>query len=290
MSTPRPSRAQLKRQKKKARAQTPALVAAEPEADVKPTLQAPPEDYSQFEYAVEDQVGEFDAAFRDVFAKFQLPDESVRSLLPLDPAHTLQANGTGSKGIDGKGEIIYSDDEFASEDEDAPPEVELSKRKQRKAARLSVAELKRLVKKPEVVEWVDVSATDPKLLVLLKSLRNSVPIPGHWGQKRDYLQGKKGVEKKPFELPSESSCPSPVVLCCWSGDKAGNLLESTTDVRQASSPTRESRRSGTQSRRRRMVSHSKPRRASACSPRWARWTSTTKSCTMPSSSTKRSHP
>lgn len=82
------------------------------------------------------------------------------------------------------------------------PEVEISKRKQRKASRLSVAELKRLVKKPEVVDWVDVSATDPKLLVGLKSLRNSVPIPVHWSQKRDYLQGKRGVEKPAFQLPS----------------------------------------------------------------------------------------
>lgn len=85
------------------------------------------------------------------------------------------------------------------EDEDAP---KLSKRKQRKMNRLSVAELKRLVKKPEVVEWVDVSATDPKLLVQIKSYRNTVPVPGHWSQKRDYLQGKRGMEKPPFQLPS----------------------------------------------------------------------------------------
>lgn len=70
-------------------------------------------------------------------------------------------------------------------------------------ARLSVAELKRLVKKPEVVEWADVTATDPKLLVQLKSQRNTIPVPQHWNQKRDYLQGKRGIEKAAFQLPSE---------------------------------------------------------------------------------------
>jgi len=102
--------------------------------------------------------------------------------------------------VDGKGEIIYSDDEMPSEEDEAAA-VEVSKRKQRKLNRLSVAELKRLVSKPEVVDWVDVSATDPKLLVQIKSHRNTIPVPTHWQQKRDYLQGKRGIEKPPFELP-----------------------------------------------------------------------------------------
>lgn len=106
--------------------------------------------------------------------------------------------------MDGKGEIIYSDDEMPDEEDEAAAEeaLELSNRKQKKLNRLSVAELKRLVKKPEVVDWVDVSATDPKLLVQIKSHRNTVPIPSHWSQKRDYLQGKRGIEKPAFQLPS----------------------------------------------------------------------------------------
>jgi splicing factor 3B subunit 2 len=71
--------------------------------------------------------------------------------------------------------------------------------------RLTVAELKRLVSKPEVVEWVDVSAQDPRLLVMIKSHKNTVPIPQHWGQKRDYLAGKRGIEKAAFQLPSTYS-------------------------------------------------------------------------------------
>ncbi|EPQ57816.1 DUF382-domain-containing protein [Gloeophyllum trabeum ATCC 11539] len=124
-------------------------------------------------------------AFSNVFARFQLPpDESE-----VNPS---------------KGEVIYSDDDMASEgDSDEEGEKKpLSKKKARKMNRLTVAELKQLVKKPEVVEWWDVSASDPRLLLHLKSYRNTVPIPAHWSAKRDYLQGKRGIEKPPFQLPS----------------------------------------------------------------------------------------
>ncbi|KAF9792111.1 DUF382-domain-containing protein [Thelephora terrestris] len=93
---------------------------------------------------------------------------------------------------------------MASEgDSDAEGEKKpLSKKKARKLNRLTVAELKQLVKKPEAVEWTDVTASDPRLLLQLKSYRNTVPIPAHWSAKRDYLQGKRGIEKPPFQLPS----------------------------------------------------------------------------------------
>ncbi|KAA1111525.1 hypothetical protein PGT21_003037 [Puccinia graminis f. sp. tritici] len=128
--------------------------------------------------------------FADVFAKFQPTDQDTISMeeeKPEDPS---------------KGQVIYSDDEMPSDGDSDAPKPDVSKRKQRKMARLTVAELKRLVKKPEVVEWVDVTAQDPKLLVQLKSYRNTVPIPIHWSQKRDYLQGKRGIEKPAFQLPS----------------------------------------------------------------------------------------
>ncbi|XP_075221871.1 splicing factor 3B subunit 2-like [Lycorma delicatula] len=95
-------------------------------------------------------------------------------------------------------------------DEDEPEEAEgkgeekkekLSKRKLKKLTRLSVAELKQLVSRPDVVEMHDVTARDPKLLVQLKAHRNTVPVPRHWCFKRKYLQGKRGIEKPPFDLP-----------------------------------------------------------------------------------------
>jgi len=78
---------------------------------------------------------------------------------------------------------------------------QMSRKKARRLKRLSIAELKQLVAKPEVVEQWDVTAADPRLLVMLKSYRNCVPVPKHWCQKRHFLQGKRGVEKPPFRLP-----------------------------------------------------------------------------------------
>jgi splicing factor 3B subunit 2 len=100
-----------------------------------------------------------------------------------------------------KGEIFYSgDDEIPDEDEEGA-EPKLSKKKRKEQNKLSVAELKALVKKPELVEWTDTSASDPRLLVHIKSYRNIVPVPSHWSLKREYLSSKRGVEKAPFALP-----------------------------------------------------------------------------------------
>jgi splicing factor 3B subunit 2 len=84
-------------------------------------------------------------------------------------------------------------------DEEKKP---LSKKKMRKMRQMTVADLKQLAKKPELVEWTDPTAADPRLLLHLKAHRNTVPVPAHWSAKRDYLQGKRGIEKPPFQLPS----------------------------------------------------------------------------------------
>ncbi|TFY75014.1 hypothetical protein EWM64_g9000 [Hericium alpestre] len=157
------------------------------EEDVKPK----PEPQAENVEYVSEQLGADAAleAFSDVFARFQFSPE----------AEAVKAEEPS------KGEVIYSDDDMASETGSEAEEgvkKPLSKKKQRKMNRLTVAELKQLVKKPEVVEWTDVSAADPRLLLHLKSYRNTVPIPVHWSAKRDYLQGKRGIEKPPFQLPS----------------------------------------------------------------------------------------
>ncbi|KAG0655590.1 hypothetical protein C6P46_000813 [Rhodotorula mucilaginosa] len=186
------SRGQLKRLKKKAKGQHSDAADQAQQAPDRP-LERPPSADSDVVAAanikLEGDNGEqaVPSGFADVFAHFQLPGEPSES-------------GQAPAG-DEKGQVIYSDDEMPSED-DEHPAAEMSKRKQRKANRLSVAELKRLVKKPEVVDWVDVSANDPKLLIEIKSHRNTIPIPQHWSQKRDYLQGKRGIEKPAFQLPS----------------------------------------------------------------------------------------
>jgi len=100
--------------------------------------------------------------------------------------------------------LLEDDDMIEENDDDAEGddgEKKLSKRKLKKLNRLSVAELKQLVTRPDVVEMHDVTAKDPGLLVHLKSIRNTVPVPRHWCFKRKYLQGKRGIEKPPFDLP-----------------------------------------------------------------------------------------
>lgn len=77
----------------------------------------------------------------------------------------------------------------------------LSERQLRRRKRLSVAQLKALVRDPAVVEQWDVTAADPLLLVHLKALYGSVPVPANWRQKRKYLQSKRGMEKLPFKMP-----------------------------------------------------------------------------------------
>lgn len=83
--------------------------------------------------------------------------------------------------------IIDVEEDDDKKDSERP---KMSKKKLKKLNRLSVAELKQLVLRPDVVEMYDVTARDPKLLVHLKSCRNIVPVPRHWCYKRKYLQGK----------------------------------------------------------------------------------------------------
>lgn len=100
-----------------------------------------------------------------------------------------------------KGDVFFDqDDDIPSEDE-MNGQPKLSKKKKKKLNKLSIAELKALVRNPEVVEWQDPSSSDPRLLVQIKAQRNVVPVPGHWSLKREYLSSKRGIEKPPFKLP-----------------------------------------------------------------------------------------
>ncbi|WFD25881.1 hypothetical protein MNAN1_000849 [Malassezia nana] len=101
-----------------------------------------------------------------------------------------------------KGEVLYADDMYEDDEEARLPKSTMSRRKLRELQRMSVAELKKVVRRPEVVEWADVASPDPRLLIHLKSYRNTVPVPSHWTQKREYLAHRRGIEKAPYELPS----------------------------------------------------------------------------------------
>lgn len=67
---------------------------------------------------------------------------------------------------------------------------------------MQMFDLKMTAKKPDIIESWDITAKDPVFLVFLKQVRNSVPVPKHWSQKRRFLQYKRGIHKIPFRLPS----------------------------------------------------------------------------------------
>lgn len=136
--------------------------------------------------AIEDDDPAF-AEYKNIFQKFGAD---------LDEDEVQREANAGNQG-----------DAFWDQDDDIPSEGEedgqpkLSKKKRKKLNKLSIAELKALVRNPEVVEWQDPSSTDPRLLVQIKAQRNVVPVPGHWSLKREYLSSKRGIEKPPFKLP-----------------------------------------------------------------------------------------
>ena len=100
-----------------------------------------------------------------------------------------------------KPEVYFDDDDDIPDEDEENAVPKISKKKRKEMNKLSVAELKALVTRPEMVEWTDTSAPDPKLLVQIKSYKNVVPVPNHWSLKREYLSSKRGIEKPPFSLP-----------------------------------------------------------------------------------------
>ncbi|XP_071379618.1 splicing factor 3B subunit 2 isoform X1 [Centroberyx affinis] len=135
--------------------------------------------------------------FKRIFEAFKLTDD-VKKEKEKEPEKAEKPETAILKKKGFEEEKKDSDDS----DEDIRPDVpKLSKKKLRRMNRLTVAELKQLVARPDVVEMHDVTAQEPKLLVHLKATRNTVPVPRHWCFKRKYLQGKRGIEKPPFELP-----------------------------------------------------------------------------------------
>ncbi|KAF2427121.1 DUF382-domain-containing protein [Tothia fuscella] len=179
-------------QKKAGRAETPATSEATLVSDS--TLQPSPEPEAQggavqlvtdnFDYDTEVEDDPLFSQFKEVFGKFEKGHDDEVAAEPDKP------------------EVMWNDDEdIPDEEEEAETVHKLSKKARKAANKLSIAELKAIVRKPELVEWTDTSASDPRLLVAIKSYRNVVPVPTHWSLKREYLSSKRGIEKPPFALP-----------------------------------------------------------------------------------------
>jgi splicing factor 3B subunit 2 len=134
--------------------------------------------------------------FKTVFDYFKIPkkekkadfDEDDNELdgKPMDNNIIPQGNNT-------LGQNFFS--------EESKETKFLSKKKRKLLKRMKISELKQMASKPETVEAWDVTSADPILLVTLKSIKNSVPVPKHWCQKRKFLQNKRGILKQPFKLP-----------------------------------------------------------------------------------------
>ncbi len=162
--------------------------ASEPEAATSVVEPAPPADEAQVEIRNGlDSIDETDPLYemyKEIMGRFEQNDKE-------DPS---------TKEVE-KPEIYYDDDDEIPDEEEEAGQPKMSKKKRKERDKLSVAELKALVEKPETVDWTDTSASDPRLLVHIKAYRNVVPVPSHWSLKREYLSSKRGVEKPPFALP-----------------------------------------------------------------------------------------
>ena len=79
---------------------------------------------------------------------------------------------------------LLDGDDDSDDEGDGSDQPKISKRKMKKLTRMTIAQLKQQVARPDVVEMHDVTSKDPLLLVALKSTRNSVPVPRHWCFKR----------------------------------------------------------------------------------------------------------
>ncbi|CCI50321.1 unnamed protein product [Albugo candida] len=172
----------------------------DPAADTNP--QSSPKDTIDVEYVSLDLKQELNALSNDdpsytefmrVFSKFSSAEE-LMGTLDNEENYDDEKSTVARESL--KNGVLDADAEEG--------QTPASRKQRKKMKRLSVAELKQLVAFPDVVEAHDVTAADPRFLVYLKSYRNTIPVPRHWCHKRKYLQGKRGIEKKPFMLPGHN--------------------------------------------------------------------------------------
>ncbi|CAN8061673.1 unnamed protein product [Agarophyton chilense] len=107
-----------------------------------------------------------------------------------------------TEGTSEAGEAKLVENEAVESAKDETQDKPLSRKKQKELRRYQISVLKSLTDRPELVDSWDVTAPDPFLLVHLKTWPNSVQVPSNWRQKRKYLQNKRGMEKKAFQLPA----------------------------------------------------------------------------------------
>lgn len=134
-----------------------------------------------------------------------VPDESIKSSSNYDKFASILSSFYVPKTED-RPQLTESEDSEESEEEIKfdrlhKKEKIMTKKQIKNSKRMKISELKMITDKPEIVEAWDVTAKDPLLLLSLKRIPNTVPVPKHWNQKRKFLQNKRGFLKPPLELP-----------------------------------------------------------------------------------------
>jgi len=153
------------------------------------------EDDIEIDYVVPEVLEGMDDAFQSVKERFTPaePEEKDEDNMSDDGEDKPKKRSKPKTSL-----LEEAEDSDNENDDDGEPK---SKKSRKLGVRMSVAELKTLVKRPDVVEVWDTTSIDPKLLVYLKAYRNTCSVPRHWCSKRRYMAGKRGVEKPPFKLP-----------------------------------------------------------------------------------------
>ena len=101
--------------------------------------------------------------FHKVFEAFKIEDK------PEESASSQTVSDLVAKAAEASKKLAAQHKQESSDEEDDEKEApKISKKKLRKLNRLTVAQLKQLVDRPDVVEMHDVTAQDPKLLISLK--------------------------------------------------------------------------------------------------------------------------
>ena len=139
--------------------------------------------------------------FDDIANQFDLDDpdfEQYKSVFEKFREPTEEEVATKDEE---KPEAFWEDDENIPDEDDDDGKPKISRKQRKQMNKLSVAQLKSLVNRPELVEWTDVSSSNPQLLIAIKGAKNVIPVPTHWSLKREYLSSKRGIEKSPFALP-----------------------------------------------------------------------------------------
>lgn len=191
------------RKKRRARNKKKKELLKQQEIKVKAALekqQREKNDNKDEEVGMEPLAEEMEQVLEDVFKKYTKPKTKVIVENTQESAFQAEFSSVSKDMLQDKAEKEKSVTKEA--DVANAKDKVLSNKQKKKLRRLKIAELKQFVTRPDLVEEHDCNAADPRLLIFLKCQRNTIPVPEHWGRKRKYLQGKRGFEKPPFELPA----------------------------------------------------------------------------------------